>query len=339
MINIGIIGVGGIASVHLSTHRRVSSANVIALCDKIPERAAGRGNVTINIGGGDAQPIDAKAYTDYRDLLADPAVEVVDICLPTYLHARVAIAALEAGKHVLCEKPMAMTVAECDQVIAAAKAANRSLMIAHCIRFWPEYAVLKEMIDGGQYGRVITAAFTRLSPLPTWSSENWLLDPARSGGAIQDLHVHDIDYIAYVWGMPEQVEATGVADTFGISQVNTRYRYGNDAIITAEGGWNYPAKFPFRMEYLVRMEKATVEFAATRGGMVVYPEDGEAFTPALPEGDGYSREIEYFLACIEQGKRPDVVTPLDARESVRILEAERESVLTGKPVTLAAAVH
>ena len=128
---------------------------------------------------------------------------MVDVCLPTDLHAEVTVAALEAGKHVLCEKPMALTVAECDRMVAAAKASGRFLMIAHCIRFWPEYIALKEIVDSGQYGKVTSALFRRISGLPKWSE--WFPNPQRSGGAILDLHIHDVG----LYQLPAGDAATG----------------------------------------------------------------------------------------------------------------------------------
>lgn len=332
MINIGIVGVGGIAGVHLSSYRALENAHIAALCDIIPERARGEQLVSaINIGavdGGGA--LQVASYLDYREFVRDADIEVVDICLPTDLHAEVAIAALEAGKHVLCEKPMALTVAECDRMIDAAQASGRFLMIAHCIRFWPEYLALKEIVESGQYGAITWAFFRRLSGLPKWSP--WFPDPKRSGGAILDLHIHDVDFIQYLLGLPSSVDAVGVEDAHGIGQVLTRYGYEQDAVIYAEGAWAYPPTLPFRMTFLVRLAGATVEYNPGEKPFTVYPEEGDPFTPALLPGDGYQREIAYFLECVTRGVAPSIVTAHDARESVRLVLAEAQSVRSGQPV-------
>jgi len=333
MTNIGIVGVGGIAGAHLGCYGKLDNARIVALCDIIPERARGEKLVSeINIGavgGGDVTQ--AASYLDYREFVQDADIEVVDICLPTYLHPEVAIAALEAGKHVLCEKPMALTVQECDRMADAARASERFFMIAQCIRFWPEYIALKELVDSGQYGKMTSAVFQRLSGLPKWS--NWYPNAARSGGAIHDLHIHDADYIHYLLGMPKYVSSRGVEDEHGIGEVITRYGYDGDAVVYAEGGWYYPPTFSFRMSFVVRMERAAVEYSLAKP-FTIYPEDGEPFTPELQPGDAYYREIAYFLECVATGKAPSIVTAVDARESVRLVLAEAQSVRTGAPVEL-----
>jgi len=335
MVNIGIIGLGGIAGAHVAAYGTLENARIVARCDRDPARAAGKaGGIVINLGAGDTATGDARVYTDYRELLLDPAVEAVDICLPTDLHAEVAVAALRAGKHVLCEKPMALTVADCDRMIAAADAADRILMIAHCIRFWPEYTVLKEIVDGGQYGKVTYASFRRLSPLPDWSEGDWMLDPGRSGGSILDLHIHDADFVAYLLGMPRKVFATGLEDEHGISQLIAEYIYDTPGLILAEGGNCYPKGFPFRMTFLVHLEGATVEWDAPRAPLTVYSEGASPLTPPLPDGTGYSREIASFLDCVERNIQPVVVSPFDARETIRLIQAEIESLHSGKPVDL-----
>lgn len=337
MINVGIIGLGGISGAHLPAYQNAPElARVIARCDKIPERAQGTAQVEFNIAveGGKTQ-VQATPYTDYRDLIADPEVDVVDICLPTDLHAEVAVAALEAGKHVLSEKPMALNVEQCDRMVAAAKAADRILMVAHCIRFWPEYVYLKELVDSKQYGALLQASFTRISGAPLWSTDNWYMNPARSGGAIQDLHIHDSDFIPYLMGrMPDAVSSQGRENASGIGYIDTEYHYDDGQIIRAEGGWDFAPGLAFRMTFFARFEGATVEWDGTRGPLTVYLAEGGSLVPELLPGDGYSREIAYFLNCVATGTKPTIVTPEYARESIRLIHAEAEALHTGKRVAL-----
>lgn len=335
MVNIGIIGLGGIAGAHIAAYGTLENASIIARCDRDPARAAGTAEgITINLGTGETATGNARACTDYRELLLDPEVEAVDICLPTDLHAGVAVAALLAGKHVLCEKPMALTVADCDRMIAAAEDAGRILMIAHCIRFWPEYAALKEIVDGGRYGKVTYASFRRLSPLPDWSEGDWMLDPGRSGGSILDLHIHDADFVRYLLGTPRSVSARGVENRNGITHVTTDYQYDDGKLVTAEGGWFLNSQFPFQMTFMVRLERGGIFFDAARGPLTVYPDTGEAYQPALPEDSAYLNEIRHFLACVETGVPSDVITAYDARETIRMIHAEMASVRSGAPVAL-----
>lgn len=333
MINIGIVGIGGIAGVHIASYGALTEqANVVALCDIIPERAQGKAEAVTNLGSSGNVRLQATAYTDYHALIADPSVQAVDICLPTDLHAEVAVAALEGGKHVLCEKPMALNTEQCDRMIAAALAADRVLMIAQCIRFWPEYGYVKEMVQNGTYGKITDAVFSRLSGLPNWTADSWYLQAARSGGAVQDLHIHDVDYLLYLLGKPQTVTVQARKAGERIDFVSVNYHYGDDVTIRVDGGWDYPSSFPFRMSFLIRFEGASVEWDSLRGPLAVYPAVGQAFTPELTKGDAYQLEIAYFLNCIAKNIKPEIVTPKDARESVRLVKAEVEALRVGKTV-------
>lgn len=337
MFRVGLIGMGGIARAHMQGYAALAQRAVVtACCDRELARATGASaGTSINLEALAGTAVEARPYTDYRDLLADPEVDVVDICLPTRLHPEVSIAALRAGKAVLCEKPMALTVAECDAMLAAAEETGRPLMIAHCIRFWPEYMALRELVESGRYGKVVYAMFRRLSPIPDWSVEHWMQNPTLSGGSILDLHIHDADFIADLLGLPTAVSAQGLEDATGISHVLATYHYGADQAIFAEGANHFPPGFPFRMTFLVRLEGATVEWDATRGPLTVQPHDGsDAFQSELPEGDGYRNEIDYFLTCVETGTPPTRCTPWSSRETIRLIAAEAEALRRGTTVTL-----
>lgn len=340
MINVAIIGVGGIAGGHIAAYQELENARLVALCDKVPERAQGKGRtITTNLETKEQQPLEVKkAYTDYRDCLADPEVEMVDICLPSDLHAPVTIAALEAGKHVLCEKPMALTVADCDRMIAAARINNRLLMIAQVIRFWPEYLVLKDAVDTGKYGKLRTATFRRISSVPLWTSDGWMTDPKRGGGVTLDLHVHDADFINYLLGLPREVYARGVFEKYGLADVMCEYRYDDDKVIFAESAWMPAPNVAFRMPFMAYFEKAVFDFSEHDYKLTVYPVDGEPFTPELSSIGAMTAEIKYFIKCIEQGKQPAEAMPLSTRETIRMLMAEEESIRTGRPVALDTAV-
>jgi predicted dehydrogenase len=321
MVNVGIIGMAGIAGAHLGGYDRCADAQVVACCDIDIEKARKR------------EEQDARAYQDYRDLLADPAVDAVSICLPTFLHAEVTVAALGAGKHVLCEKPMALNVAECDRMLAAADAAGRVLMVAHCIRFWPEYQALQAIVEGGAYGAVQSAVFIRLGGLPAWSAGGWMRDPARSGGAILDLHIHDADYVAYLFGLPRSVRARGVETEFGINDLRVEYDYGDGRMIAAESAW-YPSEhYPFQAAFRVALERAVVQLAGGKP-LTVYPTVMPPFEPALPPGDGYANEVADFIRCIVRGVQPEIAPARASRDSVRLIEAEAASVRTGEAVAL-----
>src|SRR5262249_35078027 len=159
-------------------------------------------------------------------LLADPAVELVDICLPTDMHKPAALAALAAGKHVLVEKPIALSVADADEVIAAAERAGRLLMVGQVLRFFPEFAYIRQCRDRGHYGDLLAGHFKRVISRPNWSGDDWFADVSRTGGAVVDLHIHDSDFVQHLLGMPDEVSATGVTSTGDqVDYLVTLYRY------------------------------------------------------------------------------------------------------------------
>ncbi|MCL2330763.1 MAG: Gfo/Idh/MocA family oxidoreductase, partial [Phycisphaerae bacterium] len=213
MIRVGLIGAGFIGRNHFNQYEKLADrAVVVALCDADADRRAGDWS---KVGGNlaDAQGSkrdlgSIKPYTDWRELLADSNVDMIDICAPTYLHRDIVVAAMKAGKHVLCEKPMALSVEDCDAMIAAAKPGCR-FMIAQCIRFWPEYVWLKQIIDAETYGPLRALHLRRQTNAPTYSLNNWINNPDQSGGAILDLHVHDVDYAIYLFGKPQSIFAQG----------------------------------------------------------------------------------------------------------------------------------
>lgn len=333
MVKIGLTGVGFMGQQHLGIYEAMGNADLVAVCDTIPERVAEK---AASIGGniGDATEVDLSAkarYTSMSEMIAGEELDLVDICTPTYTHAELTVEALESGAHVVCEKPMALTVAECDRMIDAAQANDRLLFIAQCIRFWPEYEVLAGMIGGDEMGAVKAAKFTRQSPPATWSSEGWLLDPELSGGALLDLHIHDVDFILSVFGRPNGVFARAVN---GVDHIETAYLY-DDIVCTAEGGWIMPGSFPFEMGYQVLGENGLLEFSLGKNPMLrFYPVDGEPYTPEFTPGTGYENELAYFVGCVEDDRAPERVTPESARDSVAMIMSERESIETGGVVSL-----
>jgi predicted dehydrogenase len=338
MIGVGLIGAGFIGRNHFNQYEKLTArARIVALCDK---EAARRSGDWSGVGGnvGDTQGTkrnlgDIKQYAEWRDLLADPNVQMVDICVPTYLHAEMAIAALQAGKHVLCEKPMALTVEDCDKVLAAAVKAKGRFMIAQCIRFWPECVYLKQAIDDKRFGKLKALGLRRQASTPTYSMNNWLLDPSLSGGAVLDLHVHDTDWALHLLGTPQTINAQVCEREGSPDRVHSLWYYRPDLVVQIEGFWDMPPAFGFNMGFTARFEKATVLFELANGKpLTVFRQDGSTETPAMGPNDGYFNEIDYFLGCIERGAGPITSTPAESREAVRMALLEKESAKTGQPV-------
>jgi len=342
-VRVGVVGLGFMGKTHLGIHAKNKRARITACCDYDPRRAAGDlGKTGGNLGGDSGLNLDPKKVRKYRkpeELFADPNVDLVDICLPTYVHAEYVIKALTAGKHVLCEKPMALDLKDAERIIKAAKKSKGYLMPAHCMRFWPEWAWLKQAVESKRYGNVHSATFRRFASTPTWTKGNWILNSELSGSALFDLHIHDTDFVRFVFGDPKAVFSVGnggKATRDGIDHVFTSYLYKNSSlVVTSEGGWNADPTYGFTMRYTVVFDKATVDFDIGREGraLLLHKKGAkQAEVIKLPKTNGWEAEIDYFLTCIEKGKAPRIATANDGRDSVALVHAEWESIRKRKVV-------
>ena len=338
MLKVGIVGFGFMGRMHYNCWQKQSGAEVVAVCDSNPNLTEDTKKSVGNIEGADDK-VDfskLKIFSDFDKMLSENIVDAVSITLPTYLHANFSIKAMKAGVHVLCEKPMSLNQTECQRMIDAAKETRKILQIGHCVRFWPEYAVAKEIIDSGKYGKVKAVTLQRLSAPPTWSMNGWLDDDSKSGGMALDLHIHDSDYVQYLMGTPNAVRSFACKSTGGaVMYIATNYIYDDDVVITAEGSWAMMPSFGFEMSFNIIMEKAILTYDCTRKpAFRVCPADGEAFTPQVPTGDGYTRQIEHFVDTINAKDTAEVTTLAQSAESVRIVQAEVDSALNGKTISL-----
>ncbi len=333
MIRIGMIGMGGMGWFHASRYFQIPGAELVAIADARPDRMEARNAVSINIENKAGLP-DLSAvqrFADGADLIGQAEVDVVDICLPTYLHAAYAVQALQAGRHVLCEKPMALSVADAEKMIAAAHAAQRKLMIAHCIRFWPEYQFLKDTIRQGALGRLLSLNLTRIGGRPTgWGFKNWFMDPARSGGTLYDLHIHDIDFVQSILGIPQRVLASGrkSAPDSACEIIHTIFAYAGGPQVSIHAGWS-EVQIPFHAGYEAWFEKGFLRYAPGAAVPLVLYEDAGRVQPqpvACPAGDAYLNEIQYFLNCVQQNQDPHECLPESARDSLALLGRIRAGI-------------
>lgn len=329
-IQVGLLGMGMMGKCHHDTYAKIKGARVAAICDVDAEKRLGH----IGHGMGEVDISGYRFYTRAEQLFADPELDVIDITLPTFLHAKSTIAALEAGKHVICEKPMARNSAEAKAMVAAAKKTGKKLFLAHCIRFWPSYVKAREIVLSGRYGNVRTARFCRLSPLPAWSWQNWLHKSGSSGLCALDLHVHDADFVMYLFGKPKYVVSRGGGLKPGnLDHIITTYEYGGGRFISAEGAWEYAPGYPFGMTFSIAMEKATLDMTRDLK-LMLYPMKGAPKEVKVPAGDGYLYELKHFLDCIKAGKDSPIIPPESALNSIKLVEAEIKSAKSGKPVAV-----
>ena len=338
MINIGIIGLGFMGATHLKSYRKVPNARIAAICDANGRHLDGDfSDVAGNLPGQEPLKLDmvgVKASSDINDLLTDPDLQLIDICTPTPQHHPLVLAALQAGKHVICEKPFARTSEQAREMVAAAAIAGRFLMPAMCLRFWPEWAWIKRAIDEQTYGKALAARFRRVAQAPGWGT---YLQGEDSGGALLDLHIHDVDFIQHCFGQPTSVFATGYSILSGaMDHVVTQYQFKSGLIAHAEGGWTMAEGFGFNMACTVNFETATADYDLARGAdsLKLFEKGKEPRTVKCEGEDGFVGELTHIVNAVETGRPPSVVTAADGLRAVEICEAEERSIQTGQVVSL-----
>ena len=329
MLKVGLIGFGFMGHMHFDNYVRLASEGVqvqlVAICDLRIEELK-QGAVAGNIAT-DQEDYDLSTYSLYDNIdamLANEELDVVDICLPTYLHAEITCMLLERGLHVFCEKPVAGNSIDGWKMVETAKRNSKTLMIGQCLRFWPAYEYLKECIEDGRYGNVKAGSFFRGSGFPQgW--EDWYLDGSKSGGNIMDMHLHDTDMIHWLFGRPDKVSALGRKDDSGsrYDVVSTNYIYPDGKVLNAQSDWTLQGDFGFAMTYRVNFEGGNLVFENDE--VKVHPNDGPGFIAELSEDRGYYRELKYFIQSLLSGEPITICTPESAVNTLEIIEAEIRS--------------
>lgn len=323
-----MLGLGFMGSTHLKAYGKIAGVEIGAVASV--DAAALEGDLSRiqgNLGsGGERYDFSGvEKFGDAMEAALRARVDAVDVCLPTNLHAPVAIAALEAGKHVLVEKPMALSGAECAKMIDAAKASGRVLMSAQVLRFTDEYQPLIAAVREGKLGRLRHAMFRRRCAAPGWTA--WSAEKEMSGGGVFDLVIHDVDMALYLWGAPKTVAAWGHEDLWrGVDMITAQLDYGEKGTVTVTGGWHHPKAYPFSMEYTVVGDGGAMEFSSAGRPPRWYGNDGSEEAAVMAGKDGYQAEIEYFVECCRAGRRPEMCTPESsamAVELTRVMSAAR----------------
>ncbi|MBP3695978.1 MAG: Gfo/Idh/MocA family oxidoreductase [Clostridia bacterium] len=313
MLKVGLVGVGGISGAHIPVWEEMNNAELVALCDIRPERMEKYGN--------------KRCYTDFDEMLANEELDILDICLPTYLHADFAVKAMEKGINVITEKPISLKEEDIDRVYSTAEKNNVKFMVAHVLRFWPEYELLKEIYDSKRYGKLLSGTMIRLGGYPKWSWDGWMMDEKRSGLTPFDLHIHDLDFMVYAFGLPKvahQYRSKLPKQDF----ISICYDFG-DFSINSEASW-YAASYPFTAEFRFQFEDAIV--ASENGKMMIHLKDDEKIDLSqeadgdtgninLPKSNAYANEIIYFADCVENNKPVDKFKPEELRCVLDILNS------------------
>lgn len=307
MLRVGILGVGGISGAHISGWKTVQDAKIVAMCDIRPEKMEKHQNVN--------------KYTDFKEMIKSEQLDIIDICLPTYLHAEYSIKAMEKGINVLCEKPVSLNESDIEKLFSCAKENNVKFMIAQVLRFWREYEYVKQVFEDKRYGKLLSGNMSRLSSYPKWSWDNWMFDEKRSGLVPFDLHIHDLDFLVYAFGAPKKqtVNRSKLPDQDVLSCV---YEF-EGFFVNVEAAW-FAAPIPFAMKFRFQFEKAVMVFE--NNTLKVYENNGKVFEPfnesigengniGLPKSSAYAEEIKYFANAVLTDTQPDKVT----KESLEIV--------------------
>jgi predicted dehydrogenase len=326
--------------IHYLAARKLQGARVEAICSRDEKKLGGdwrdiRGNF-----GPRGEMMDLSGLRKYRkldDMLADPNIDLVDVCNPTHLHPATAIAALRAGKHVLVEKAIALEPRDADAMVDAARQAGRLLMVAHVLPFFPEFAYAARAIRLNEHGRVLGGHFKRVISRPDWSAE--IGDASKTGGPAVDLHIHDTHFIGLVCGVPKHVFAVGTTEGNAVSYLTTSYLYGpgGPAITCSSGALAMKAR-EFVHGYEIYLERATLTYESGTCQLTVLHADGRIERPTLAGGDdattAFTAEIQAAVDGVRTGREPDLLSGKLARDALVLCHRECESVRTGKIVTV-----
>lgn len=358
MVRIGIVGIGFMGWTHFAASTKISPAGkpggsklkggaVTAICARSPEKLAGDWtSIQGNFGprGPKLDLTKISAYDKVGELLDDPDIDLVDICLPNDQHEEVAIRALQAGKHVLVEKPIATDPKSAERMVAAAKKSGKQLMVAHVLPFFPEFNFVVECLASQKYGRLLAAHFRRVITPPKWSSD--MSDFRRLGGWGIDLHIHDNHFIRHACGMPQQVFSGGLLQDGFVNHTQTQYVYGAEgpAVSAISGGIATPG-LAFAHGYELYFEKATVLFSAGTLGEawtvdrpLTVIANGKVTTPKLKGGtewcSAFTSELQMAVDAVKNGTPAPLLSAELARDALLLCHAEAKSIATGKAVKL-----
>lgn len=348
VIRIGIIGIGFMGFTHFEGAKKLKGARVAAISTRNPKRLAGdwtgiQGNFGPPAGKVDLSKI--KKYADYRELLADPDIDLVDICLPTDKHEAVVLESLKAGKATLVEKPIAIDLKAADRMVRASEQAGKPLMVAHVLPFHSEFRFVKEAVQSGKYGKLLAAHFRRVITPPKWSKD--MADYRKLGGWGIDLHIHDNHFIGLLCGMPKSVFSRGIVEDGLVNHVHTQYVYDDPRLaVTCVSGGIAASGLQFAHGFEIYLEKATILFnAGTIGGqwivdrpLTLITDRGQPITPKLKSGgewcSAFTEELQAAVDALRSNKETPLLSGTLARDALKLCHAEAKSISTGKPVTL-----
>ncbi len=346
MIRIGIAGLGFMGMVHFLNYQRTRGAKVTAIATPESERRAGDWRAIKGNFGPPGEKMDLSGIETYEsvdEMIGSAKLDAVDITLPPNLHADAAIKATKAGKHVFCEKPIAMTIADGRKMVRAAEKSGRQLLVGHVLPFFPEYAWALKVIRSGKYGEVIGGAFRRVISDPEWLPNYWQAD--KVGGPMLDLHIHDAHFIRLVFGRPIALSTIGRTHNDLPEFWHTQFRFESGCTVEATSGTIDQQGRPFDHGFEIHLEDATLlfEFAVIgdEGHYLCPPtildRSGKAKRPKLDGGDpmdAFAAELKEVVRSFAAEEPSEVLGCQLALDAVEMCHAQSRSLATNKQVRL-----
>jgi predicted dehydrogenase len=341
MVRIGLVGIGFMGYIHYLAAQKLRGARVTAICSRDEAKRNGdwrsiRGNFgppgqMMNLSG-------VKKYAAIDELLADPDIDLIDVCNPTNAHPDTAIRGLNAGKHVLVEKAIALSAEQADSMLSAAQKAGKLLMVAHVLPFFPEFDYAYQAVTSGRYGPLLGGHLRRVIAKPDWSAA--IGDADATGGPAVDLHIHDTHFIGLIAGVPRAVFSTGRVEGQAVNYLTTSYLYpsGGPAITCSSGAVSQSGR-PFVHGYELYFEKATLTYDSGGTPLTVFTHDGQSDQPKLGDGDpivAFTKELQTAVDSIPSGVAPMLLSGKLARDALVLCHKECESVKTGQIVPMSA---
>lgn len=332
MIRLGLLGSGFMGKTHAQAWLKLENAKVVVVAGLPFDSAAEL-----------AASLHSEATTSLDEVIARADVDAIDVRLPTYMHEEFVLKGLNAGKHVLCEKPLTLSLDSADRIFEAAEMAGKILMVAQVVRFWPQYRAAYEIVRGGELGQLLTVRASRTSRRPNWG--RWFNNPEMSGGALFDLHIHDLDYVVSLLGRPQSVHALGVKSCFGSWDYISTHLDFSCCKAEVEASCLMPDSYPFTMELRLFLERGLLEYNFRVAGniesrnssesrLTLWKADGSVLFPAVRQTDGYLAEIQHFVDCIVAGKQSEWAPNSEVRLVLQIICAIKQLLETGALVRL-----
>ena len=340
MIRIGIVGIGFMGRIHFLASQKLEGARVTAICSRDAQKRGGNWTATRGNFGPEPGRVDltgVATYDSFDAMLADPDIDLIDICNTTTHHPETAIRALRAGKHVLVEKAIALLPEQADEMLAVAKETGKLLVVAHVLPFFPEFRFAADTVLGGKYGKLLAAHFTRVIAKPDWSAE--MDDAAATGGPAVDLHIHDTHFIGLLAGVPTALFSVGREEAGAVNYLSTSYLYGRDGpVITCTSGAIAKLGRLFVHGFEIFLEGATLSHSSAGDlPLTVFPKEGGSFRPELAGGGdplaAFAMELQAAVDGVRTGIEPAWLSGKLARDALMLCYKEIESVRTGRIVT------